>query len=50
MITKYKFTTPEVDLIDEAIRDLQIQRERLLAKSAKKKASDLCKEMQARKK
>jgi len=46
---KYKITTPEIEEIDKTIVLLKSQRQKLVAKEAKKKADALCAEMRKRK-
>jgi chorismate mutase len=46
---KYKIMTPEIEEIDKTIVLLKSQRQKLVAKEAKKKADQLCAEMRKRK-
>jgi chorismate mutase len=46
---KYKTMTPEIEAIDNEIMRLKNLRASMVAKSAKKKADDLCAEMAAKK-
>lgn len=46
---KYKIMTPEIEEIDRAITTLKVQRQKLVAAAAKRKADALCAEMAKRK-
>ena len=46
---KYRISTPEIEEIDRTITLLKSQRQKLVAKEAKKKADQLCAEMRKRK-
>jgi len=48
-MSKYNIMTDEIAVIDKTIHMLQVQREKLVAISAKRKAAALCAEMRKRK-